>query len=109
MRDYSFASISELQKRGLSVNPENYEKVYEAPKTDADTLDSIYYKFNMEHPADFRGHSLSVSDVIVFHENGVDTAHYVDSFGFAAVPEFLSQKEIAVDMDTAGHTVEGHD
>lgn len=50
MRDYSFASISELQKRGLSVNPENYEKVYEAPKTDADTLDSIYYKFNMEHP-----------------------------------------------------------
>lgn len=109
MRDYSFASISELQKRGLSVNPENYEKVYEAPKTDADTLDSIYYKFNMEHPADFRGHSLSVSDVIVFHENGVDTAHYVDSFGFAAVPEFLSQKEIVVDMDTVGHTVEGHD
>lgn len=109
MRDYSFASISELQKRGLSVNSDNYAKIYEAPKTDADTLDSIYYKFNMEHPADFRGHSLSVSDVIVFHENGVDTAHYVDSFGFTAVPEFLSQKKIAVDMDTAGHTVKGHD
>ena len=109
MRDYKFASKSELQSRGLSVNPENYEKVYETPKTDSDTLDSIYYKFNMEHPADFRGHSLSVSDVIVFHENGVDTAHYVDSFGFTAVPEFLSQKELAVDIDTTGLMVEGHD
>lgn len=109
MHDYCFASMSELQQRGLAVTSENYEKVYEAPKTDSDTLDSIYYKFNMEHPADFRGHSLSVSDVIVFRENGVDTAHYVDSFGFTAVPEFLSQKEFAVDIDTAGLMVEGHD
>ena len=67
MRDYSFASMDELNRRGLTVNPDNYEKVYEAPKTSEDTLDSIYYRFNMEHPADFRGHSLSVSDVIVFH------------------------------------------
>lgn len=109
MHDYRFASMSELQQRGLVVTSENYEKVYEAPKTDSDTLDSIYYKFNMEHPADFRGHSLSVSDVIVFHENGVDTAHYVDSFGFTAVPEFLSPKELAVDIDTTGLMVEGHD
>lgn len=109
MHDYCFASMSELQQRGLVVTSENYEKVYEAPKTESDTLDSIYYKFNMEHPADFRGHSLSVSDVIVFHENGVDTAHYVDSFGFTAVPEFLSPKELAVDIDTTGLMVEGHD
>ena len=109
MHDYCFASMSELQQRGLVVTSENYEKVYEAPKTESDTLDSIYYKFNMEHPADFRGHSLSVSDVIVFHENGVDTAHYVDSFGFIAVPEFLSPKELAVDIDTTGLMVEGHD
>ena len=98
-----------LEKMGLSVNPDNYEKVYEAPKTAEDTLDSIYYRFNMEHPADFRGHSLSVSDVVVFHENGVDTAHYVDSYGFKAIPDFVTAKEIAVSMDTAGLTVEGHD
>ncbi len=109
MRDYSFASMDELNRRGLTVNPDNYEKVYEAPKTAEDTLDSIYYRFNMEHPADFRGHSLSVSDVIVFHENGVDTAHYVDSYGFTAVPDFVTAKEIAVSMDTEGLSVEGHD
>lgn len=109
MRDYSFASLDMLDKMGLTVNPDNYEKVYEAPKTAEDTLDSIYYRFNMEHPADFRGHSLSVSDVIVFHENGVDTAHYVDSYGFKAIPDFVTAKEIAVSMDTVGLTVEGHD
>lgn len=109
MRDYNFASMDELNRRGLTVNPDNYEKVYEAPKTAEDTLDSIYYRFNMEHPADFRGHSLSVSDVIVFHENGVDTAHYVDSYGFTAVPDFVTAKEIAVSMDTVGLSVEGHD
>lgn len=109
MRDYSFASMDELNRRGLTVNPDNYEKVYEAPKTAEDTLDSIYYRFNMEHPADFRGHSLSVSDVIVFHENGVDTAHYVDSYGFTAIPDFVTAKEIAVSMDTVGLSVEGHD
>ena len=101
--------MDELNRRGLTVNPDNYEKVYEAPKTAEDTLDSIYYRFNMEHPRDFRGHSLSVSDVIVFHENGVDTAHYVDSYGFTAIPDFVSAKEIAVSMDTVGHSVEGHD
>lgn len=109
MRDYSFASMDELKRKGLTVNPDNYEKVYEAPKTSEDTLDSIYYRFNMEHPADFRGHSLSVSDVIVFHENGVDTAHYVDSYGFTAIPDFVSAKEVAVSMDTVGLSVEGHD
>lgn len=109
MRDYSFASLDMLDKMGLTVNPDNYEKVYEAPKTAEDTLDSIYYRFNMEHPADFRGHSLSVSDVIVFHENGVDTAHYVDSYGFKAISDFVTAKEIAVSMDTVGLTVEGHD
>ena len=109
MRDYSFASMDELNRRGLTVNPDNYEKVYEAPKTAEDTLDSIYYRFNMEHPADFRGHSLSVSDVIVFHENGVDTAHYVDSYGFKVIPDFVTAKEIAVSMDTVGLTVDGHD
>ena len=109
MRDYSFASMDELNRRGLTVNPDNYEKVYEAPKTAEDTLDSIYYRFNMEHPADFRGHSLSVSDVIVFHENGVDTAHYVDSYGFKAIPDFVTAKEIAVSMDTVGFALDGHD
>ena len=55
-----------------------------------ETLDSIYERFNLHHPADFRGHSLSVSDIIVLHQDGVDTAFYVDSFGFKQVPEFTA-------------------
>lgn len=63
--------------------------IYHAPLDPKDTLDSIYEKFNYYHPADFRGHSLSVSDVIVFRKDGKDTAYFVDRFGFAEVPEFL--------------------
>ena len=48
--------------------------------------------FNIDHPKDFRGHSLSVSDIVVLHQNGEDTAHYVDSFGYKEVPEFLQEQ-----------------
>mgnify|MGYP000211198303 CR=1 FL=1 len=47
-------------------------------------------KFNIDHPKDFKGHSLSVSDVVVLHQNGQDAAHYVDSFGYKEVPEFFA-------------------
>ena len=57
-------------------------------------VDSIYERFNLQHPADFRGHSLSVSDVIVMHQNGQDQAYYVDSFGFKQVPEFFSDSPL---------------
>lgn len=56
----------------------------------SDVLESIYEKFNLYHSADYRGHSLSVSDVVVLHENGHTSAHLCDSFGFVEVPEFLS-------------------
>ena len=59
-----------------------------------DTLDSIYERFNLQHSADFRGHSLSISDVIVMHQNGQDQAYYVDSFGFKQVPEFFSDNPL---------------
>lgn len=54
-----------------------------------DLLDSIYTRFNIDHPADFTGHSLSVSDIVVLHQGGKDTAHYCDRVGFSEVPEFL--------------------
>ena len=56
-------------------------------------MEDIYRTFNIDHPKDFKGHSLSVSDVVVLHQNGQDTAHYVDSFGFTQVPEFFIQRE----------------
>lgn len=71
----------------------NYEAVYSGQlppnRNTAEKLDSLYTQFNIDHPQDFTGHSLSVSDIIVMKQNGVLSSHYVDSVGFTAVPTFL--------------------
>ena len=87
--DYRFEPLDSIHRNGLSVKPENYELVYEAPMTAKDNLESIYTRFNVDRPADFTGHSLSVSDIVVLHQDGKDTAHYCDRVGFSEVPEFL--------------------
>ena len=87
--DYRFEPLDSIHRNGLSVKPENYELVYEAPMTEKDNLESIYTQFNVDRPADFTGHSLSVSDIVVLHQGGKDTAHYCDRAGFSEVPEFL--------------------
>ena len=87
--DYRFEPLDSIHRNGLSVKPENYELVYEAPMTEKDNLESIYTRFNVDRPADFMGHSLSVSDIVVLHQDGKDTAHYCDRAGFSEVPEFL--------------------
>ena len=87
--DYRFEPLDSIHRNGLSVKPENYELVYEAPMTEKDNLESIYTRFNVDRPADFTGHSLSVSDIVVLHQGGKDTAHYCDRAGFSEVPEFL--------------------
>ena len=87
--DYRFEPLDSIHRNGLSVKPENYELVYEAPLTAKDDLESIYTRFNVDRPADFTGHSLSVSDIVVLHQGGKDTAHYCDRAGFSEVPEFL--------------------
>lgn len=87
-RDYRFMGTDFLQKQGMEIDRQNYELVYTAPLTPDITLDGLYEKFNIDRPEDFKGHSLSVSDVIVLHQNGENTSHYVDSFGFTEIPEF---------------------
>ena len=94
-RDYRFEPLDAIRNNGLSVKPENYEQVYTAPLTEKDSLESIYTRFNIDHPADFKGHSLSVSDVVVLHQDGKNTAHYCDRFGFSQVPEFLQPERAA--------------
>ena len=93
-RDYRFEPYDRLQAMGRSVNRANYDLVYTAPLDGTTTLEDIYRTFNIEHPADFKGHSLSVSDVVVLHQGGKDTAHYCDSFGFQQVPEFLRENPL---------------
>ena len=88
-RDFRFEPYDRLQAAGLTLDPANYELTYTAPLENGMSLEGIFEKFNLDRPADFTGHSLSVSDVVVLHQNGQDTAHYVDSFGYKDVPEFL--------------------
>ena len=91
--DYRFEPLDSIHRNGLSVKPENYELVYEAPLTAKDDLENIYTRFNADRPADFTGHSLSVSDIVVLHQGGKDTAHYCDRAGFSEVPEFLRERQ----------------
>ena len=93
-RDYRFEPYDRLQAAGLSVDKANYTEIYAAPLAAGITLEDLYRTFNVDHPADFKGHSLSVSDVVVLHQNGQDTAHYCDSVGFQQVPEFLRENPL---------------
>ena len=90
---YRFEPLERLHSVGLRVNRKNYDHVYTAPLEKGQTLEDIYRQFNLDHPADFRGRSLSVSDVVVLRQDGKETAHYCDSFGFKLVPEFLNQEK----------------
>ena len=105
-RDFRFEPYDRLQAAGNVVDRANYELVYSAPLAPETSLEDIYTCFNIDHPKDFKGHSLSVSDVVVLHQDGQDAAHYVDSAGFRQVPEFLQeQKQLTPDDLETGETV----
>ena len=105
-RDLRFEPYDRLQATGNSVDRANYERVYSAELTPGTSLEDIYTRFNIDHPKDFKGHSLSVSYVVVLHQNGQDAAHYVDSFGYKSVPEFLQeQKQLTPDELETGETI----
>ena len=94
-----FQNLATLQSDGKDVISDAYSAVYEGSldgtesgKTAQQVLDGLFEKFNIAHPDDFRGHSMSVSDVVVLQENGVEKAYYVDSLGFKEVPQFLQQE-----------------
>ena len=110
LRDFHFAGIESLKRRGIikdnldAIKPENYNLVYVGElselskdyiglQTQGDTLEALYEKFNIDRPEDFKGHSLSVSDIVVLHEKGENSAHFVDSVGFTRLPDFLRELE----------------
>ena len=93
-RDFRYRSYEDLQADGLSVDRKNYQLVYTAPLDKDTTLDEIYRRFNIEHPADYKGHSLSTGDIVVFRQDGKQTAYYVDEGAdYRQVPEFFVQQE----------------
>lgn len=101
-RDFRYRSYAELQADGLSVDRKNYQLVYTAPLDKDASLDEIYRRFNMEIPADYKGHSLSMGDIVVFRQDGQQTAYYVDEGAeYRQVPEFLQESPIkAAEMTT---------
>ena len=115
---FRFEGTESLKRMGITkdnfdaVLPENYKLVYLGElselqgQTQSETLEAIYTKFNIDHPADYKAHSLSVSDIVVLHENGENSAHFVDSFGFTELPKFmltLEGKENEIETELAVH------
>lgn len=115
---FRFEGTESLKRMGITkdnfdaVLPENYKLVYMGEltelqgQTQSETLEAIYTKFNIDHPADYKAHSLSVSDIVVLHEDGENSAHFVDSFGFTELPKFmltLEGKENEIQTELAVH------
>ena len=94
-RDFSFVPYDVLSSMGEKVQFENYTLVYEGSTGPDTTLEDLFVMFNTDHPADFRGHSLSVSDVVSVMEEGKWASYYVDSFGFRTLEGFYPEKHIA--------------
>ena len=92
--DYRFMGLDFVKKHGMTVDRADYDLIYAAPLTDKDTLEGIFERFNIQRPADFTGHSLSVSDVVVLNDGSTVKAYYVDSIGFAELPEFFKERNM---------------
>ena len=93
-RDARFEPYDRLQAAGLAVDPANYDLIYTATLTPGTSLEDIFTRFNIDRPADFKGHSLSVSDVVVLRHGDRQEAHYCDDVGFREVPEFLRENPL---------------
>ena len=90
---YKFTGIEALQKQGLEVKASDYECVYSGQMLPSDNLDTLCSMFNDNYPADFKSHSLSVSDVIVTNQGAELHSYYIDSFGFTELPDFAAQRQ----------------
>ena len=98
--DYRFMNLDFVKRHGMEVSRADYELVYTAPLTEKDTLEAIYERFNIQRPADFTGHSLSVSDVVVLNDGKSIKACYVDSIGFAELPDFFKERKMDLKKET---------
>ena len=108
-RDFRFEPYDRLAATGHTAEQTNYDLIYTAELAPGTSLEDIYTRFNIDLPKDFKGHSLSVSDVVVLHQNGQDTAHYVDSSGYRQVPEFLQPPEKENPLKHVEDTIEQND
>ena len=104
-REYEFMNLNFIERHGYQLRKEDYELIYSNEMHYGDTLDSLYEKFNIAHPADYTGHSLSVSDIVVLNENGNVKAYFVDSISFRELPDFL-QLEPELNREEVAYRIE---
>lgn len=119
-REYAFMGMDFVTSHGMTVQGADYAYIYGGLLSENDTLDSLYQTFNINHPENYTGHSLSVSDVVVVQRNGEAKAYYVDSFGFKELPDFVQQRiqetemnrkreDSMITLDTTGVEIEQHE
>ena len=110
-RDLLFSNMKLIDKLKLNIEQSHYDKVYSGSadnKSSAhEVLESLFVKFNLQFPSDYRARSMSVSDVVVLNDHGKKQAYFCDSFGFVEVPQFL-QSNVKVTELTDGLSVDGH-
>ena len=97
--EYQFMGMDFVKSQGMEVTAGDYQCVYSGILEPSDNLDTLYSVFNQNHPADFRGHSMSVSDVVITNRNGDIRAFYVDSFGFTELPDFVKQRQEMIGIE----------
>lgn len=97
--EYLFMGMDFVKSQGMEVTAGDYQCVYSGILQPSDNLDTLYSVFNQNHPADFRGHSMSVSDVVITNQNGDLRAFYVDSFGFTELPDFVKQRQEMIGIE----------
>lgn len=96
---YRFLGMDYINKEGLEVVAADYECVYSGILLKSDDLETLYSMFNDLPPADFKAHSMSVSDVVVMNRNHELRAYYVDQFGFTELPGFALERKAELGID----------
>ena len=97
-KQHLFMNMAMVKEDGITIDAENYKCVYSGRLHENEKLDDLYAVFNDNPPADYKAHSMSVSDVIITNRGGDMQAYYVDRFGFAELPDFAAQREKILDI-----------
>ena len=97
-KQHLFMNMAMVKEDGITIDAENYKCVYSGRLYENEKLDDLYAMFNDNPPADYKAHSMSVSDVIITNRGGDMQAYYVDRFGFAELPDFAAQREKILDI-----------
>ena len=119
-RDYRFMSMDFVTSHEMTVDAADYRYVYGGRLTEQETLDSLYERFNINHPEGYTGHSISISDVVVLQRDGEAKAYYVDRLGFTDLPDFIPQRlheaemnrkreDSQITLDTSEAEIEQHE